>query len=86
MCDDAGTCGRLVCSDSQVLLQQQSDTLYKEILEDKHYYTTVTVCLCPSVSPSPAVHPSPSFFGSLLSPLMLRLHSRAVSAVSLCLR
>ena len=35
----------------------------------------VTFRLCPSVSPSPAVHPSPSLFGSLLSPLTLHLHS-----------
>ena len=36
---------------------------------------TVTLRLCPSVSPSPTVHPSPSLFGSLLSPLTLRLCS-----------
>ena len=35
----------------------------------------VTLRLCPSVSPSPAVYPSPSLFGSLLSPLTLRLRS-----------
>ena len=36
----------------------------------------VTLRLCPSISPSPAVHPSPSLFGSLLLPLTLRLRSR----------
>ena len=35
----------------------------------------VTLRLRPSVSPSPAVYPSPSLFGSLLSSLTLRLRS-----------
>ena len=35
----------------------------------------VTLRLCPSVSPSPAVYPSHSLFGSLLLQLTLRLHS-----------
>ena len=35
----------------------------------------VTLHLCPSVLPSPAVYLSPSLFGFLLSPLTLRVHS-----------
>ena len=69
-----------MCSDLRVLAQQQNNTLYKEILGDKHYYwklkhakqffsvvmlfypsclapSAVTLRLCPSVLPSPAVHP-----------------------------
>ena len=84
--------------DSRVLVQQQSNTRYKEILGDKHYYgkyehtrqffsvampfypsclvpPAVTLRFRPSVSPSPAVYPSPSLSSSLLSPLILRLRS-----------
>ena len=44
-----------MCSDLRVLSQQQSNTLYKEILGDKHYYRKVWTCK--TVLPYSSIHP-----------------------------
>ena len=88
-----------MCSDSWVLVQQQSNihctkkywrtnTTTGKYKHARQFFSIVTPfypsCLVPpavtlrlhlSVSPSSAVYPSPSLFGSLLSPLTLRLRS-----------
>ena len=67
-----------VCSNSQVLAQQQSNTLYKEILGDKHYYGKTVFQCCHAVL---SILFCSSCCYSLSSPFGL-----ASPAVYLCLR